>query len=332
MLRISFLVSSLCFVLISTLFPLPPNSRANVIDRNIAIVNEDTITLSEVNETGREIFRKLAEETPQDQLPAALEEARRAVLNKLIDKKLVVQEAKRLNIQVSDQEVDTALQGILTNNQMTMEQMRQDIRVMGMTEKQYREELREQILSSKLIGHEVRTKVVIPEADILNFYKSHFTTTDANKEYHILQVGTIWGMAKDDGTIPTRTEADDKIKKAHKLALNGKDFGELARSYSDMPSASDDGDLGVFQFDEMAAAMRDAVRYLSPGEISAIVEIDNSFQFFKLHSSQEGTTVTHESYSAVKDQIREKLYQQAMEQRYKEWMTSIRQKAYIKIL
>ncbi len=319
-------------VLIATVFLLSPHSFANVIDRSIAIVNEDTITLSEINETGREVFKKLAAETPQDQLPAVLEQARRTVLDKLINKKLVVQEAKKLNIQVSDQEIDTTLQGILANNQMTMEQMRQDMRAMGMTEKQYREELREQILSSKLIGHEVRTKVVIPESDILHFYQNHFTTTVAGKEYHILQIGTTWGTAQGDEAAPTRTAASDKIKKVHTLARDGEDFGELARSYSDMPSASDGGDIGTFQSDEMAAAMRDAVQNLNAGEISAVVEIDNSFQFFKLQSSQEGTTMTHESYETVKDQIREKLYQQAMEQRYNDWMTSIRQKAYIKIL
>jgi peptidyl-prolyl cis-trans isomerase SurA len=151
-------------------------------------------------------------------------------------------------------------------------------------------------------------------------------------DYHILQIGSTWGNALADGTTPTQDEAFDKIKKAHKLASDGKDFKELAQKYSTLPSAADGGDLGTFRQDEMAATMRDAVANLKSGEVSAIIETENSYQFFKLVSSQEGKIVAHEPYDSVKDQIREKLYQKAMEQRYRDWMTSIRQKAYIRIL
>ena len=82
----------------------------------------------------------------------------------------------------------------------------------------------------------------------------------------------------------------------------------------------------------MANYMRDAVVKLKPGEVSSIVETENGYHFFKLLSSQEGKIVAHESFESVKEQIREKLYQQAMEQRYNEWLKSMREKAYIKIL
>lgn len=326
-------MSRILFPILFFLFALLPfGSFANVVDRSVAIVNEDTITLSEVNEAGRAFFKKISDETPADRLADTLEQARRTVIDRLIDKKLVIQEAKKLNIQVSDQEVDNALQRVLANNKTTLEQMRQELSAMGMTEKQYREELREQVLSSKLINHEVRTKVVISEDAILDYYDTHFTTKVGGSDYHILQIGTIWGTALADGSTLSQAEALDKAKKAHKLAQDGKDFKELAHKYSDLPSAADGGDLGTFRQDEMAATMRDALANLKPGEVSTIVETENGYQFFKLVSSQEGKIVAHESYEAVKEQIRERLYQQAMEQRYKDWMTSIRQKAYIRIL
>lgn len=318
------------FLVLSVL--LPVGSFANVVDRSVAIVNEDTITLSEVNEAGKAFFKKISDETPPNRLAETLEKARLSVIDKLIDKKLVIQEAKKLNIQVTDQEVDNALQRVLTNNNTTMEQMRQELSSMGLTEKQYREELREQVLSSKLINHEVRTKVAIPDSAVLDYYDTHFTTKMSGGDYHVLQIGSTWGTALADGTTPTQAEALDKIKKAHKLASDGKDFKELAQKYSNLPSAADGGDLGTFRQDEMAATMRDAVANLKSGEVSAIVEAENSYQFFKLVSSQEGKIVAHEPYDSVKDQIREKLYQKAMEQRYRDWMTSIRQKAYIRIL
>ncbi|WP_319586588.1 peptidylprolyl isomerase [uncultured Desulfobulbus sp.] len=305
---------------------------ANVVDRSVAIVNEDTITLSEVNELGKSFFKKITDETPADRLSETLQQARLTVIDKLIDKKLLVQEAKKIGIQVSDQDVENALQRVLANNKTTMEEFRKELSAMGMSEKQYRDELREQVLSSKLINHEVRTKVVISEETILDYYDTHFTTKVGGSGYYIHQIGCTWGTANQSGTTPTQAEAKEKAKKAHKLAVAGDDFKELAKKYSDLPSAAEGGDLGNFQQDEMAPYMRDAVSKLKPGEISPIVETEDGYHFFQLVSSQEGKIIAHEPYESVKEQIREKLSQQAMELRFKDLLKSIREKAYIKIL
>jgi len=311
---------------------LPTISLANVVDRSVAIVNEDTITLSEVNELGNSFFQKVTAETPANQLTEALQQARKTVIDKLIDKKLLLQAAKKLNIQVSDEEVDNALQRLLDKNTTTMDQFRKEISSMGMNEKQYREDLREQILSSKLINHEVRSKVVISEDAILDYYDTHHTEQISGGDYYILQIGCTWGTKEQNGTIPTQENAKTKAEKVRNQALKGEDFKELAKQYSDLPSAVDGGDLGIFQQNEMAPYIRDAVANLKPGEISQIVETENGYQFFKLLSNQEGKIVTKVPYESVKEEIREKLSQQAMELRFQEWLKTMRDKAYIKIL
>lgn len=311
---------------------LPAFSLANVVDRSVAIVNEDTITLSEVNELGKSFFQKVTEETPANQLTEALQQARKTVIDKLIDKKLLVQAAKKLNIQVSDEDVENALQRLLASNKTTIEQFRKEISTMGMTEKQYREDLREQILTSKLINYEVRSKVVISEDQIIDYYDTHHTEQIGGGEYYILQIGCIWGAKGRNGTTPTQAEAKAKAEKARALAVQGDNFKELAKQYSDLPSATDGGDLGAFQKNEMAPYIHDAVANLKPGEISPIVVSENGYQFFKLLANQEGKIVTKAPYESVKEEIREKLSQQAMELRFKEWLKTIRDKAYIKIL
>lgn len=307
-------------------------ASANVVDRSVAIVNDDTITLSEVNELGQSFFKKISEETPPDRLQETLRQARLTVLDKLIEKKLMVQEAKKLGIQVSDQDVDAAVQRVLTNNKATMEQFRKELAAMGMTEKQYREELRDQILSSKLINYEVRTKVVITEEKILDYYDTHYTEKTGGGAYHLQQIGCIWGTARPDGSVPTQEEAKDKIQKIYALAKKGKDFQELARQHSELPTAADGGELGEFQLEDMAPYIKNAVANLPSGTLSSIVETGNGYLFFKVVSSEQGSIVAKASYESVKEEIREKLGQQAMEARFKDWVKSIRDKAYIKIL
>ena len=311
---------------------LPALSFADVVDRSVAIVNEDTITLSEVNELGKSFFQKVTENTSAAQLTEALQQARKTVIDKLIDKKLLLQAAKKLNIQVSDEDVENALQRLLATNKTTLEQFRKEIGALGMNEKQYREDLREQILSSKLINYEVRSKVVIPEDKIIAYYDTHYSEQIGGGEYYLLQIGCTWGGKNQDGTELTQTAAQTKIEKIHTLALKGEDFKELAKKYSNLPSAQEGGDLGTFHANEMAAYIRDAVADLKPGEISRIVENNNGYQFFKLLSNQEGKIVKKAPYESVKEEIRNKLAQQAMEVRFQEWLKTMRDKAYIKIL
>ncbi len=314
---------------------LPASTLANVVDRSVAIVNEDTITLSEVNELGKTFFQKISEETPANQLADVLQQARKTVIDKLIDKKLLLQQAKKLNIRVSDEDVENALKNLLANNKSTMEQFRKEIGTMGMSEKQYREDLRDQILSSKLINYEIRSKVVITEDKIKDYYDNTLSSEKmgGNGEYYILQIGFTWESKDRDGTKTTQAGARAKAEKVRNLALKGDDFKTLARQYSDLPSAADGGDLGAFQKHEMAAYIRDAVANLKTGEISQIVETEKGYQFFKvLPNHGDGKTITKAPYESVKEEIRERLYQQSMELRYKDWLKAIRDKAYIKIL
>lgn len=309
----------------------PAFSVADVIDRSVAIVNNDIITLSEVNEIGAPFFQQIREESPPDQLPEALRRAQQAVIEQIIERKLLLQEAEKRNIQVSETEIDTSLERILNENKTTKDQFHEELAAMDMNEKQYREELRQQILRSKLINQEIRTQIVIPEERVVQYYDRYYIE-QANEGYYLLQIGTVWGVPDRTGTIPTQEESREKILNIRERALGGDEFNQLARQYSDLPSSADGGDLGVFQRHEMAAAMRQAVISLNPGQLSEIIEINNTYQFFKVLSSQTGQITAKVPYESVKEEIRDQLFQQEMETRYKKWMQTIHDKAYIKIL
>jgi peptidyl-prolyl cis-trans isomerase SurA len=300
---------------------------AELVDRVVAIVNDDVITLSEVNEAGKAIFQRVAEQEPADQLNDTLQKARESVLNSLIDRKILVQEAKKRNITVEDVDVDLALQRILERNATTMEQFREELAAMAMPLDQFRQNLRDQILSSRLVNYEVHSKVIIPEERIIDYYDMHYTEHVGEGGFYILQIGI--NFDKKNGK--TDEETRQKAKRIHSLAASGQDFRELARQYSDLPSAADGGDLGVFQANEMASYMREPLLQLRPGEISQIVETPSGLQFFKLLSSQEGEIVTKAPYESVKEEIRQILYKQEMEERYDDWMKKMRDQAYVKI-
>lgn len=321
------------FVLLLLFFFCTPHSvPAELVDRSVAIVNNDIITLSEVNELGQPLFQKAASEVPPEKLEEVMGQIRASVIQKLIDKKLLLQEAGKMQITVSEPEVDNALQRILVNNKISRQQFLEELKSMGMTEPLYREDLKGQILRSKLVNYEVRSKVIIPEEKIIDYYDLHYTEQVGSGGYYILQIGVSRNTLDANGNKLGPKKAKAKITKVHNLARQGENFKELAHQYSDLPSAKDGGDIGIFQEKEMAPFMRNAIVGLKPGQISKIVETPSGYQFFTILSSQEGQIITKVPYESVKEEIREKLYQQEMQLLYKNWIESIRDKAYIKIL
>jgi peptidyl-prolyl cis-trans isomerase SurA len=319
--------------LLSTFFPFPSYGD-HLVDRVVAVVNNDVITLSELEKAGREFFERIKMQAPAAEVDRALEKAREEVLSSLVDKYIVRQQAEKLSITVADQEVDTAVDQILARNNATIEDFKKELAAMKISEQEYRDNLRDQIMQSKLISYEVRSRIVIIEDDIKAYYEKEYTAAKGEGGYHILQMGFTWRntVTLEEAGFDTKEAAEEKAKEIRARVLDGESFMELAKAFSNLPSARDGGDIGLFEKDEMAAYMKDVILAMHPGEISPIVETGNAYQFFKLLSVNEGDIVVKAPYESVREEIRDVLYRQKMEEQYNLWVKSLREEAYIKIL
>ncbi len=320
-------------IAVSLILVLPGLGKAELVDRVVAVVNEDVITMSDVNEEGKAFFQKITEQAPSDELASALRRAREDVLNGLIDKKLIAQEAARQKVVVADEELDAAFKQMSVNNKMSPEQFRDQLKKIGMTEAVYRENLRNQILQSKLLNYEVRSKIIITDDMILDYYDTHYTNQVAEGGYYLLQMGFVAKKESRDSGKPdaaAKLEAKKRAERVHELVKNGQDFSTLAKKFSELPSAADGGNIGTFQKEEMAEYMRAAVTALTPGEVSQVVETPDGYQFFKLLSSQDGGIVVQAPYDSVKEEIKKQLYEEKLKVEFDAWVAKIREAAYIK--
>lgn len=322
-------------LLIPVLFLLTAGaSSADIVDRVVAVVNDEVITLSEVNEEGKAMLQRMAETAPPDELADALRQVRQTVIEKLIEKKIMLQEAAKANITVSDDEVDAAFKRILERNATTSDQFRNQLAQMGMTEAQFRENLRDQVLSSKLVNYEIRSKLIISEDRIIDYYDTHYTERVSEGGFYLLQIGISFAE-EEGGTADPAVRRQKALARAEEIrsrALAGDDFRELARKYSELPSAVDGGDIGVLNKEDMSPSMLEAIMRTKPGEITDIIETPSGVQFFKVLSSQEGQIITRVPFESVKDEIYDILYQQEVEAYFDEWLSRKKSQAYIKIL
>ncbi len=319
-------------ILLLLLLVWPSFVAAELVDRVVAEVNDDVITLSELETAGDSYFKRIREKAPARELNAALRQAREEVLTSLIDKMLLRQAAGKMSISVSEAEIDTAVDQILARNKATIKEFRKELDSMHTTEEKFRDDLHDQILQSKLINVQVRSRIVIIEEDIKEYYQKEYTREDGESGYYILQMGFTWEK-QGNLVMPGTVAKQDARKRAGEIrtrVLDGESFKELAKSFSNLPSAKDGGDIGMIKKEEMALYMRDTVLAMRPGEISPIVETESGFQFFKLLSVRDGDMVVLAPYESVRDEIRDQLYQQEMEEQYDIWAKELREKAYIK--
>ena len=322
---VKFFLHVLCVVFCVLAFFHPPVARAEMVDRIIAIVNDDVITFSDLNREGAALFRRITQEAPPQQIEGTLLKAREEVLSSLIDKLIVAQRAKKLGVSVGDPEVDNAVKNIIERNKATPEKFWQQMTLMGSNEHDYREIIRSQVLQDKLIDYEIRSRVVVNEERIREFYEKNYAQKMKEDAYHVLQMGFAWK----ENTQAAKDDAKRRAEEARQQALSGQDFRTLARQSSDLPSAKDGGDIGVFKKSEMAAYMKTSVLSLQPGQISAIQETPVGYQFFKLLSDR-GDVGLQASYETVKEQIRQRLYEEALSSQFQKWVKELRDQAYIK--
>lgn len=310
-------------------------AKAQLVDRVVAVVNEDIITLTELQENGREFLEKIQESVPEDQRRQALREAQERILAKLIDQHLISQEAAKVNIDLSDAEFEQSFARNLEKMGVTRQELLAKLKASGLSEEKYLEDQRSQLLRDKLILYEVRSKIIITDEMIREYYAAEYAEELQDGGYYLLQMGFTWGDSEEMRQSPGLLMADKararrEAVETRQQLLGGADFAELARQKSDLPSAVDGGDIGIFQEDEMALAMREAVVKLKAGEITPVLETQNTFQIFKLLSRRQGEVVQQVPFETVKEEIRKKLFESEFNKEYRKWIEEMKKAAYVK--
>ena len=315
------------FIMVVCLWSLP-GAAGQVVDRIVAVVGNDVITSMDL---AREIERlkasmermrrrgQIVRELPPEQLKAL-------ALERLIDEKLFEQEVKRLKIRVSPREVDAYIERLKRSGGMDQAQLLAYLNRQGLTLNEYRARIKKDLLKQKLIAREVKSRVVISDADVERYIRAHHKELAASGRFTFQ---AIFFTLPKDATPAQRQALRQQAENVRKMALEGKDFGELARTYSDGPAADKGGVIGPVEADELLGQMRVCLGQLKPGQVGPVVELPNGYVVLKL-LKREGPGKVNEAQ--LKEEIRRKLERQALDKRFREWLRQLRARTYIRII
>ncbi len=296
-----------------------------VINAIAAIVNDEIITLYEVDQQAQPAINEAEKKGALTN--EARSRIRHTALDLLIEKKLTAQKIKELNIHVSEEEIQQAIDDVRKQNNIpSQEALITALGKQGLTMDQYRAQLREQLEKLKLVSMEVRSKVVVSETEMRDYYTANLAKYTGEETYRARHIFFKTGpKASPEEITRAKTTALAVLADAKK----GKDFAELAKEFSEDPAArKDGGDLGSFKKGDMQPELEKVILSLKPGEISGLVSTPIGFHIIKLEARVAGTTKPFES---VKADIEDILYRKKSEERFSQWLKDLRAKASIEI-
>jgi peptidyl-prolyl cis-trans isomerase SurA len=300
------------------------SSSAAIVDRVVAVVNQEIIMLSEVEI----LINPLSEEIVADDRLAKRERVQalyRQVLEKLIEEKLIDQEVKKSGVKVSSKEIEATLDEVKRRSGATQADLEKALAADGLTLETYKKQIEKVLQRKKLISWAVKVETKAGEKELRDFYEKNRERYRANETY---RPGHILFVIPKGATPEEIREIRRKCQKVLERIKGGEDFGEMALLYSEDASSKNRGDLGNFRRGELLPAFeREALR-LKVGEVGNIVRTEFGFHIIKL-LDQRGTDPF--PFEEVKEKVQVDFYDSEMEKAFRRYISTLRQKSVIEI-
>lgn len=253
-----------------------------VLDRIVAVVNDEVITRNELEERVKLAMRQLREQGTPPPPKDALE---RQLLERMVTDRVQLQFAKETGLRVDDTELDRAIGRIAQDNKLTSQQLRQVLEKDGIPFAKFREDIRNEIVMTRLREREVDTKIVVTDGEIDNFLSLQQRTTDTNDEYNVSHILVVVPENASPEQIQTRRA---RAEQAYAQLKSGADFRQVAVAFSEAPDALQGGMMGWRQSSRLPTLFTEALRPLKGGELTPILRSANGFHILKLNDKRGG--------------------------------------------
>ena len=297
----------------------PPDER--VTDRVLAIVNNDAITLSEIQEAIA-VYRY----ENRDRAPASSDQLVQQFLTRMIDSRLQVQEAEREKIVIEEAEIDEELADrIKKMNMKNKEEFEAALKAQGIPMSAIRKRIGDELRRGRIVSRKVRLRVSVTEEEVSQYLEANRLKLETGLVYHARHILILPETGADD---VAWENARIRAEMLRTQLLQGADFAEVAKQHSRDASAKDGGDLGTLKRGELAQDIETQILSLSPGQVSAPYRSALGYHIFRLESKE---TLEGEGLSRVRAQIREILFREKFDTRLDAWLKEIKQRAVIDV-
>ncbi len=268
------------FIIIILLFHI--NSYAKILDKAIVIFEDDVITQSEFEK--KLSFAMNQYRISGNQLPIDQKAFREQILEQMIITRLQINYAKNNGLEIEEWMIDKAMENIAERSGVTLSEFREKIILEGIDFKVYRNILAEELITREVQRRVVSTKVKVSQKEIDDFIKHQSHVFKENNQY---KISNILISLSENHSLEEKLAAEKKINMIRNKFLNGENFSNLAKNYSNSGNALSGGDLGWRKISEIPKIFVNELENLNKGEVSNIIETSNGYYIFFLEDEKE---------------------------------------------
>jgi len=329
----------------------PPDS-GSVVEEIITRVNGQIITRSEFLRSKDQLRDDVKQQDPAnaDKLYA---EREKDILRDLIDQQLLLEKGKDLGIS-GDTDLVKQLDKMRKDMKLdSMEELEKAATAQGISYEDFKQNMRNQIITQKVIGEEVGSHLSIAKEEEQRFYDEHKSDMEQPESIKLSEIlvapqkptATAKPAPPDataaPGDNPTPQDPEAAKQAADAAALSaaeakandllkqiraGASFEEIAKKYSDGPSAAQGGDLGVFKRGALAKELEDKTFAMKAGEVSDVVRTKQGYIILKVVGHQAAGIPPMKE---IEPRIQDALYMQKLQPALRIYLTKLREDAYI---
>ena len=255
--------------------------RTILLDQIVAIVNEEVITLNELDLAVATAKNNLIQQNIE---PPDLESLQGQVLETLVMKSIQLQHAKEIGMSVSDSELDETILRIADENQLSLQEFYAVLEQDGIGFNQFRKDIRDEIIMARLRERQISSQVNVTEGEVDNFLRTQETSATGNEEYLLAHIYISVTEHMDNLKI---LEKSQRAEEALKRLQDGAEFSHVAAEFSDAPDAMSGGVMDWRPITQMGPTFAQLLSPLEIDEITPVVQSPTGFHIFKLLDRRE---------------------------------------------
>jgi len=291
-----------------------PQAKAEVIERVVAVVNDDAIFLSELRRRSAPFLEQALSQPSAAARMSAIEQLYSEVLDRMVQEELFIQAADEMQVSVTRAEVDRAIGNVRQQSGLSEDAFWQAVRAQGFQPEQYRADVRRQLLRLKVLNHRARGRVNITEDQVRQRYDMLVARSRRTSQFVAAHVFV---------ELPSGASATE-VAAARRRAAEARDDMDDEDGFWDAGGVS----LGTLSEGSLPSQLEDALMGLDEGEISDVVRGPSGFHIFLLESRQQASS-TVPPYDQVRMQIYQQMMGTAMEQQEQVFVAELRRRALV---
>jgi peptidyl-prolyl cis-trans isomerase SurA len=304
-------------------------ARAETIERIAAVVNDDVILLSKLEDRATPVIAAAAQQSAQLQQELGEPEREtllKRVLSEMVDESLIEEQAAKLQIRITSEEVDRALKNMATQNNLSWPDFLRAVEQQGYSLPQYRQDLHRQLLRFKVVQTKLAGRLRVSDQEVKAYYTRQVRVARAGDRCQLSEILVKVEPGEGAAKVALRRR---RAKAIMDRVDAGVSFARLAERYSDdLVSAKNGGSFGWVDSSDLPDELRDVVLGLGAGEMGGPVRTNDGFRVVKVHEWEASDV---RPFEEAREEIKLRLLEKQLEQQERVWLSELRRKAYIDV-